>query len=127
MANTTATRLISAFGRASRTQSACPLQPAPLSHDEATEMLRELQGYPLLSGFRGRPAADLSAAADVICRLSRLAVSLGDSLAEMEINPLGLGFTGAGAGALDAVVLSRQRETERKTTLRPLAEALQKR
>ena len=103
------------------------IRPAPLSFREATEMLRELQGYPLLSGFRGRPAADLSAAADVICRLSRLAVSLGDSLAEMEINPLGLGFTGAGAWALDAVVLSRQRETERKTTLRPLAEALQKR
>ena len=83
------------------------IRPAPLSHDEATEMLRELQGYPLLSGFRGRPAADLSAAADVICRLSRLAVSLGDSLVEMEISPLGLGFTGAGAWALDAVVLGR--------------------
>ena len=100
------------------------IRPAPLSFREATEMLRELQGYPLLSGLRGRPAADLSAAADVICRLSRLAVSLGDSLVEMEINPLGLGFTGAGAWALDAVVLSRQRETERRTNLRPLAEAL---
>lgn len=81
------------------------IRPAPLCHDEAAKMLRELQGYPLLSGFRGRPAADLSAAADMICRLSRLAVSLGDCLAEMEINPLGLGFTGA--WALDAVVLSR--------------------
>ena len=82
------------------------VRPAPLSRDEATEMLRELQGYPLLSGFRGRPAADLTAAADVICRLSQVAVGLGDALVEMEINPLGLGL--AGAWALDAVILLRK-------------------
>lgn len=83
------------------------IRPAPLSHDDAADMLRELQGYRLLSGFRGRPAADVSAAADAISRLSVLAVNLGDSLGEMEINPLGVGASGAGAWALDAVVLNR--------------------
>lgn len=80
---------------------------APISREDAAAMLRELQGFRLLNGFRGRPPADVEAAAEAIWRLGALAVELGDTISEIEINPLGIGERGAGACALDALVLSR--------------------
>ena len=46
------------------------------------------QGVALLTGARGRPAADLGALVDVIMRVQRLAVDLAGEVAELDINPL---------------------------------------
>jgi acetate---CoA ligase (ADP-forming) len=48
----------------------------------------------LLAGARGRPPADLDAAADAIVAISRLALDLGDALEAMDINPLICGPSG---------------------------------
>jgi acetyltransferase len=60
----------------------------PLSADEARGMIMKLAGAALLGPFRGRPAADVEAAVDVIRRVGRLALDLEDRIAEIEINPL---------------------------------------
>ena len=45
---------------------------APVDADEARAMLGELRGAALLGPFRGRPAVDVAAVADVIARVSQL-------------------------------------------------------
>ncbi|MDH4099875.1 MAG: acetate--CoA ligase family protein, partial [Nitrospirota bacterium] len=60
---------------------------APVSRDEALEMIREVKGYPLLAGFRGRKAVDLEPLAAAVVKLSETMMTL-DDMAEMEINPL---------------------------------------
>jgi acetyltransferase len=77
----------------------------PLGADEAGSMIAGLAGAATLGPFRGRPAADVEAAADVIRRIGRLALDLEDRVAEVEINPLMV--TPTGAIAADAVVVLR--------------------
>jgi acetyl-CoA synthetase len=62
--------------------------PAPLSLPQARRMLSSLRGFPLLAGFRGMPAVDLDALAEILCRVAELAVALPKHIAELDINPL---------------------------------------
>ena len=64
------------------------LAPAPLSHATARAMLGRLRCLPLLTGYRGRPAADLDAIADTMVRLGALAADASARLCELDINPL---------------------------------------
>ena len=64
------------------------LRLAPLARVDAETMIAELKSAPLLSGFRGRPKADAAALADAIVAFSQMAMTIGDRLAEAEINPL---------------------------------------
>jgi acyl-CoA synthetase (NDP forming) len=80
---------------------------APVDHDEALDMIGSLRGARLLQGFRGRPAADVRAAADVVVRVSELAAGIGASLAEAEINPLIVHEEGGGAHAADFLLRLR--------------------
>ncbi len=60
---------------------------APVVGAEAQAMLGELRGARLLHGVRGRPPADLPAAADLIVRVSELAADL-PALIELDLNPV---------------------------------------
>lgn len=64
------------------------LAPAPLSHATARAMLSALKSRVLLTGFRGRPPANLDAIADALVRLGALAVASRGRLLELDINPL---------------------------------------
>ncbi|MFJ3694748.1 acetate--CoA ligase family protein [Streptomyces sp. NPDC090052] len=75
------------------------LAMAPLTPGRARELLLALRHAPLLTGWRGAPAAHLDAAAGALCALARAAVEHPE-LAELEVNPL-LVHPG-GAIALDA-------------------------
>jgi acyl-CoA synthetase (NDP forming) len=77
----------------------------PFTRQEARRMVEEVQGYPLLSGARGRPKADVTALVDVIMKVQRLAVDLHADLAELDINPLAV--LPKGAVALDALAVPR--------------------
>ncbi|CAG2159231.1 acetate--CoA ligase family protein [Cupriavidus numazuensis] len=82
----------------------------PVDRTMAHEMLSSLRGYRLMTGFRGKPAADIEAAASAIAALSDAAMALGDRLSEMEVNPLLVRQEGQGAVALDALILLNQNE-----------------
>ena len=75
---------------------------APVTPDKARQMLRRLRVWPLLEGYRGRPALDVEAVVDTIVKVSELAASLGDKLVELDINPLMVRREGEGAVAVDA-------------------------
>jgi acyl-CoA synthetase (NDP forming) len=77
---------------------------APVSEDEALEMIRSVKGFPLLDGFRGRPRADVPALARAVCALSRLAAANAKTVRTIEVNPLLVLDAGEGVLALDAVI-----------------------
>jgi acetyl-CoA synthetase (ADP-forming) len=74
---------------------------APISPAYALTMIKRLKLWPLLDGVRGRPAADVAAAAEAASRVSHLAAGLGERLAELDVNPLIVGAAGEGAVAVD--------------------------
>lgn len=83
---------------------------APVGEEAAEALLRSLRAAPLLVGARGRPPADLHAAARAASRLASL-VSRHPRILEMEINPLLV--LPQGALALDArLVLIQEGEEE---------------
>ncbi|MFF3643979.1 acetate--CoA ligase family protein [Streptomyces sp. NPDC002564] len=74
----------------------------PFGEDQAKAMLTELRGSALLDGVRGAPPADVDALVEVVLRVQRMALELGDELSELDINPLMVLPRGQGAVALDA-------------------------
>ncbi|MER5869841.1 acetate--CoA ligase family protein [Streptomyces sp. NPDC002044] len=79
----------------------------PFGEDQARDMLTELRGHALLEGVRGAPPADVDALVEVILRIQRMALELGDDLSELDINPLMVLPRGQGAVALDALAICR--------------------
>jgi succinyl-CoA synthetase beta subunit len=63
-----------------------------------------LRGFAVLGGVRSKPPADVDALCNIIVSVSRLAVSLRDQLAGLDINPLIILPKGQGVVAVDAVV-----------------------
>jgi acyl-CoA synthetase (NDP forming) len=74
---------------------------APVDDDGARAMIGELRGSALLTGTRGRPAADLDALAAALVRLSAFAVEHPE-VVSAEVNPLVVWPDGA--AALDTVL-----------------------
>jgi acyl-CoA synthetase (NDP forming) len=81
------------------------LRRCPVNREEALAMVAEVKGAKLLRGFRGKPPADIDALADVLVRVSHLAVHLEGHLAELDINPLMVMPAGQGVKAVDALVV----------------------
>jgi succinyl-CoA synthetase beta subunit len=75
---------------------------APVDTETAVEMIAEVRGLKLLTGYRGKPAGDIAALAQAIAALSRLAVD--PAVVEAEVNPLIVRPQGEGVVAVDAVV-----------------------
>ena len=61
---------------------------APFDAEGAREMIDEVKGAALLHGYRGRPALDVAALADVLARVSLIAHDHADRIAEIDVNPL---------------------------------------
>ncbi len=60
---------------------------APVTETEALEMMKEIKGYPILSGYRGMKKLDISQIAKTIVAISEL-ISNVDEINEVELNPL---------------------------------------
>jgi acetyltransferase len=82
---------------------------APVSLDDAQEMIDELKGAALLRGFRGAPPADIRALAHAIVNLSWLVADHQDRVAEIDVNPLFVRDGGGGVVAADALVILRSK------------------
>ena len=60
---------------------------APITADEAKEMLKQLKGYKILQGVRGQEGVNIDLYADQVARVSAL-VQAAPEIAEMDLNPL---------------------------------------
>ena len=81
---------------------------APLTREDAEEMIAEVQGSRLLRGVRGEPSADVDAVVEALLALSQLLVECPE-VAEIDVNPL-LVFE-QGAVAVDARAVVRSQKT----------------
>jgi acyl-CoA synthetase (NDP forming) len=84
---------------------------APVSEQQAGDMMRELRTWPLLSGWRGAQPGDTDAMAHAISALSHLAVAEQARIAEIEVNPVVVLADGQGIVALDAVIRPMNKES----------------
>jgi acetate---CoA ligase (ADP-forming) len=75
----------------------------PVESADVIEMLASLRAAKVLQGFRGAPAADLQAIADVVVNIGAAALALGPDAQSLEINPLLV--TGSRVEALDGLVV----------------------
>ncbi len=73
----------------------------PLTGRDAEEMVREVRGYPLLTGYRGHAPADLEAVHEMLLRVSRLVEELPE-IAELDLDPFKAHGPGQGCTILDA-------------------------
>jgi acetyltransferase len=74
---------------------------APITADEAMQMLKGTRSYALLKGARGKEAVDLAAIASGLQRISQLATDF-PQIAELDINPLIVGELGSEPVVADA-------------------------
>ena len=65
----------------------------PMTSKDAKAMIREVKGFPVLQGVRGRRPADLEALSDLLLKVSRIAEE-NPEIAEMDLNPVVLYETG---------------------------------
>ncbi|MFG1948498.1 acetate--CoA ligase family protein [Nonomuraea sp. NPDC048826] len=89
------------------------LRPAPVEPDEVRDMLGELRGRKLLTGFRGSAPADVAALADTVSALSRLGADHAGRIAELDLNPVLVRPAGHGAVAVDALIILGEAEESR--------------
>ena len=75
---------------------------APLTREDTSEMLRELKGYKLLQGYRGKPEVDTDILEDWLLKVSALAMK-NPAIKELDINPV-FAYE-KGAVAVDARIL----------------------
>lgn len=59
---------------------------APLTEQDAQEMIKEIKGYRLLQGFRGQPTIDTHIIVDNLLRLSQLSLDW-PQISELDFNP----------------------------------------
>ena len=74
---------------------------APITHDEAMQMLKETRSYALLEGARGQARVDLDAIASGLQRISQLGTDF-PQVQELDINPYIVGPVGADPFVADA-------------------------
>jgi acyl-CoA synthetase (NDP forming) len=82
----------------------------PLNRREAGEMIRSLAMFPMLTGFRGSPEADLASLEELLLRVSAM-VEAHHEIVELDLNPVMAGPSGA--LAVDARVRVEAKEPPR--------------
>ena len=82
------------------------VMPAWLAPSAIADELRKLKGAVLLTGYRGKPALDIDAVAEIAAKLGQF-VSAHPEVAEIDINPLVVYPSGEGAIAVDALIVAR--------------------
>jgi acetyltransferase len=77
---------------------------APILRNETHRMVQEIKGYKILTGFRGRPKADIEAIERAVVSLSNMAINHPE-IKEMDINPLIVHAEGKGATVADCRII----------------------
>ena len=83
------------------------VRPLPVDRRDVEEMVASLRGAALLTGARGRPKGDIKALVDMALSVASLAIACDGRLAELDLNPVVVREKGAGAVAVDSLVVLR--------------------
>jgi len=85
---------------------------APLSKQDAMDMITETKGYKILNGFRGQGPYDIEAITDCLLRVSQLVIDF-PMIKEMDMNPIKVLEVGKGALVMDAKLVWEEQATEK--------------
>ena len=59
----------------------------PVNRKDAQEMVKEIKGYPLLQGYRGKEPANITVLVEMILKISNL-IHKNPQIKELELNPV---------------------------------------
>jgi acetate---CoA ligase (ADP-forming) len=82
---------------------------APVSSSQASRMLGEIRGAPILAGVRGESPRDKVALADTICKYSTMILDLADEISESDANPVLVYEQGKGVKVVDARIILKKK------------------
>ncbi len=60
----------------------------PIEPGDASQMIREIQGYQILKGYRGQPPVSEEMLVDLLMRANRLGIDLGGKFESVDFNPI---------------------------------------
>jgi len=60
---------------------------APITEEDAREMITEVKAYPILRGYRGQPPADIEAIVKILLNTSKLVME-HQEIKELDLNPI---------------------------------------
>jgi acetyl coenzyme A synthetase (ADP forming)-like protein len=86
---------------------------APVCRSEARRMIHSIKGLKLLTGFRGKPKADLEMLEKLLVCISDMVIDLPE-ITELDINPLLVHAEGKGATVADCRIILGAPEEESK-------------
>jgi len=78
---------------------------APITEEDAQEMITEVKAYPILRGYRGQPPLDIGTIAKILLNTSRLVMDHQD-IKELDLNPVMV--YEKGAKTVDARIILEQ-------------------
>jgi acyl-CoA synthetase (NDP forming) len=84
------------------------LRVAPITRNDAEEMIKEIKGRNILGAFRDKPEADIDSIIDTLLKISKLCDDLRETVLEIDINPLMVFDKGKGVKVVDALVVLRK-------------------
>ncbi len=82
---------------------------APVAVSQASRMLGEIRGAPILAGVRGESPRDKIALAETICAYSMMIVDLADEISESDANPVLVYEEGKGVKVVDARIILKKK------------------
>lgn len=80
---------------------------APLSHQEAQDMIQEIKSYKILQGVRGEKPRDVDALVNALVKISHMAYEWESVVDQVDINPLVVLPDQQGVKVLDALIIKR--------------------
>ncbi len=80
------------------------LRLAPLTPQDALEMVQEIKGYKILQGYRGSPPCDTEAIVDLLLKVSKFAVE-NPTVQELDLNPVFVYPKGKGVMVADVLMV----------------------
>jgi len=84
---------------------------APITMEEAFQMLKSTRSYEMLKGTRGKRGVDFASIANGLQRISQLVTDFPEII-ELDINPFIVGETGTGTFVADARMTLNQKKTK---------------
>jgi 3-hydroxypropionyl-CoA synthetase (ADP-forming) len=60
----------------------------PISRQDAAQMIEEIQGRPILAGYRGQPAVSKEMLVGLLMKVNQMGIDLADRLEAVDLNPV---------------------------------------